>query len=632
VAQEPQNQEAETLKEMQPEHTEAALKVNGTTSKPTTTVEPDESQTTISDHPAGETVEDVSAWPEWYTEEQPEAAGTSSQPPQQKKDKIQIPRSPRKKPATEIVLPRIPEGVQVGPELLGHIGKLKYSDHDVADEAKFLELAKRVFIQTTGTNRVGEPIDQPYQWATGLQKMRILGLLDLPHFGRGQYATTCIKQLLAVTHGGDIWLDKPVPIVVELIANITGLPIRGMDPALFLDDKTKEKALAEEMKKKYDTDRGTRGIIIKRINDAATQLGAKVLACKLLRKCRREEVPAGVVAVAAQCAEGTSMSWASYLLNLFLDDCKDAQDLGTEFHYSWLITLIAFMGWREPRYVTFCTRPKPNQGKRYSLLKATTSASHKRMNGSIFEGYLRDLQEAISKMWRITPEVVARYADIATFQATRHTMWIQARKDPDKQWLQMHYCITEGDIDMVISEWADEWRIPTITQEVQKEQQKKRQSREKRSLRKSKCPRDQERAKARQHRQTKGQRRQGPRRGRRRVHSRPRSNNNRPSPRKRQQQIPTHRNQGETRGQPRRQEARTRNQRHNEHRQNIRSQDDDGEMIARMVQDCLSEDFDHAARHRDKIQEELADMRQLIKQIGEGPTTSSRGINHQHRR
>jgi hypothetical protein len=87
------------------------------------------------------------------------------------------------------------------------------------------------------------------------------------------------------------------------------------------------------------------------------------------------------------------------------------------------------------------------------------------MNGSIFEGYLRDLQEAISNMWRITPQVVARYRDIANFQATRHTMWIQARKDPDKQWLQMHYCITEGDIDMVINEWDDEWKIPVLTQE-----------------------------------------------------------------------------------------------------------------------------------------------------------------------
>jgi hypothetical protein len=84
------------------------------------------------------------------------------------------------------------------------------------------------------------------------------------------------------------------------------------------------------------------------------------LACKMLIKCCREEVSAGVVAVAAQCTEGTSMRWTQYLLNLFLDDCKDAQDLGTEFHYSWLIKLIAFMGWKEPRYVVFCTRPKLN--------------------------------------------------------------------------------------------------------------------------------------------------------------------------------------------------------------------------------------------------------------------------------
>jgi hypothetical protein len=30
----------------------------------------------------------------------------------------------------------------------------------------------------------------------------------------------------------------------------------------------------------------------------------------------------------------------------------------------------------------------------------------------------------------------------------------------------MCYYITEGNIDMVISEWPDEWRIPAITQEV----------------------------------------------------------------------------------------------------------------------------------------------------------------------
>jgi hypothetical protein len=41
--------------------------------------------------------------------------------------------------------------------------------------------------------------------------------------------------------------------------------------------------------------------------------------------------------------------------------------------------------------------------------------------------------------------------------------------------------------------------------------------------------------------------------------------------------------------------------------------EDDAEMIARRVQDCISKDFDNAAPHRDIIQEELAHMRQFLK-------------------
>jgi hypothetical protein len=129
--------------------------------------------------------------------------------------------------------------------------------------------------------------------------------------------------MLSVTHGGEIWLDKLIPITVDLIAQITRLPIQGMDPALVLGDKSKEKVLVEEMKKKYGTARGTRGIIIKWINNAATQLGVKILACKLLRKRCREEVPTGVITVAALCAKGTSMIWAPYLLKFVQEDYKD---------------------------------------------------------------------------------------------------------------------------------------------------------------------------------------------------------------------------------------------------------------------------------------------------------------------
>jgi hypothetical protein len=66
--QDPLNQDAETLKEVQPKNTESTLKVNGRTQNLKTTVEPEESQTTISNHPPEGTVEYVTSWSEWYNE------------------------------------------------------------------------------------------------------------------------------------------------------------------------------------------------------------------------------------------------------------------------------------------------------------------------------------------------------------------------------------------------------------------------------------------------------------------------------------------------------------------------------------------------------------------------------------
>jgi hypothetical protein len=54
------------------------------------------------------------------------------------------------------------------------------------------------------------------------------------------------------------------------------------------------------------------------------------MACKLLRKCRKEEAPTGVIEIVVQCTKGVVFSWAPYLLNQFLVDCRDAQDNGTK--------------------------------------------------------------------------------------------------------------------------------------------------------------------------------------------------------------------------------------------------------------------------------------------------------------
>jgi hypothetical protein len=98
---------------------------------------------------------------------------------------------------------------------------------------------------------------------------------------------------MKVTHRGYLWVVDPVSINMELISYITGLPSRGENPAQYPNNNTKEKALAEEMKKTYGTERGPHKIIIKHISDATTRLATKIMTCKLLRKCRKEDVLAG---------------------------------------------------------------------------------------------------------------------------------------------------------------------------------------------------------------------------------------------------------------------------------------------------------------------------------------------------
>jgi hypothetical protein len=90
----------------------------------------------------------------------------------------------------------------------------RYSDHDVTDTGKFLEFSKKVYLDTMGIGNFSEPINQPKQWATGLAKTGILGLLEISHFGRFDDVRNCIKQLMEVTHGGYLWVEEPVLIDV----------------------------------------------------------------------------------------------------------------------------------------------------------------------------------------------------------------------------------------------------------------------------------------------------------------------------------------------------------------------------------------------------------------------------------
>ena len=102
------------------------------------------------------------------------------------------------------------------------------------------------------------------------------------------------------------------------------------------------------MKECFGLTKGKRGYHTSTIQEKNIRFAAEILACKIMRKCRPTKVPAPVTRIAINCAEGYSYNWAAYIAKEFLEDARDAQEKGRPFHYSWLIVLIALVGWKEP--------------------------------------------------------------------------------------------------------------------------------------------------------------------------------------------------------------------------------------------------------------------------------------------
>jgi hypothetical protein len=77
-------------------------------------------------------------------------------------------------------------------------------------------------------------------------------------------------------------MGRPIPIDVNLISNLIGLPTDGVKSKQYLDEKTKEKAIAEEVKDKFGIERGSRGVIINNINDPSTKFVTKLCLASYL--------------------------------------------------------------------------------------------------------------------------------------------------------------------------------------------------------------------------------------------------------------------------------------------------------------------------------------------------------------
>jgi hypothetical protein len=159
-------------------------------------------------------------------------------------------------------------------------------------------------------------------------------------------------------------------------------------------------------------------------------------------------------------------SWAPYLLNQFLIDCRDAQDNGTEFHYSWLLILIALVGWKEPKFSTFVDRKGKCYAVRYKTLWQAKDNKNQQENNTVFSMFLEDMQQKTTNVWRIPIEVVQENEGISRFKASKHHMWIQATRDPKKKWLEMQYCISREEVDWIVKDWPAQWKVPTTKKEA----------------------------------------------------------------------------------------------------------------------------------------------------------------------
>ena len=78
-------------------------------------------------------------------------------------------------------------------------------------------------------------------------------------------------------------MDCHISVEVDLIFEITGIPIEGVNPMPLFVGKEHDSGLVDQMKEKYNLARDRKGFSISSINDTRVQFVTIVLSNKLFR-------------------------------------------------------------------------------------------------------------------------------------------------------------------------------------------------------------------------------------------------------------------------------------------------------------------------------------------------------------
>lgn len=76
------------------------------------------------------------------------------------------------------------------------------------------------------------------------------------------------------------------------------------------------------------------------------------------------------------------------------------------------------------------------------------------------------LEKTIWIHFRIEPHIVDLYKEIVWLKAVLHHIFLQARRDKDKQWLSLHYRLNKEEVGEIIQDWIEEWKQLVIEEDI----------------------------------------------------------------------------------------------------------------------------------------------------------------------
>lgn len=161
------------------------------------------------------------------------------------------------------------------------------------------------------------------------------------------------------------------------------------------------------------------------------KVATQILAGKVMRKCRTNEVSTQIISLAAQCAKGVQFNWARYLCSEFLANYREAQEFSKTFHYAWILLSIVLVAWELLEEIQFpSVVPNLPKAAKYAFLWVTKDAQC--IKDSTIFWILMEMKicMAINHKPQLSPTMFDKLQKYMEFKAEFHRVSIRAWKDP----------------------------------------------------------------------------------------------------------------------------------------------------------------------------------------------------------